>query len=127
MLPTKITALGVDFNAADQRTVVKILAWILIYYAATFLAYAASDFITWRLRLSEAWRIFMTTEIPLPIRKEGPATGLDALQRAKYEMAAQRDNFAISASPWVSIIRAMIEFLLPIVFGIYVAVLLFRY
>ena len=48
LVPSKITTLGIEFCATDQRTMFVIIAAILVYFLVAFLIYAASDYFTWR-------------------------------------------------------------------------------
>jgi len=45
LIPTRITALGIEFDAANQETFLFILGLVVLYFLAAFLVYAASDFL----------------------------------------------------------------------------------
>ncbi|GAB3754198.1 hypothetical protein [Lysobacter olei] len=55
LVPTKISALGVEFGAADQRAFLYVFAAVLAYFVAAFLVYGVSDYLGWRIRHSRAW------------------------------------------------------------------------
>lgn len=46
LIPTKISALGIDFSQADQRTLLWILFGIVSYFLIVFAVYAMSDILT---------------------------------------------------------------------------------
>ena len=46
LIPTKISALGIEFSETDKTMVLKILAWIMIYLTISFSIYALSDFVS---------------------------------------------------------------------------------
>src|SRR5262249_3998081 len=59
LVPSKISALGIEFSAADQRSLLRIVVGVLAYLALAFTIHALSDFIQWRtiygsLKRSEA-------------------------------------------------------------------------
>jgi len=46
LIPTKISALGIEFSQTDKTMLLKILAWIMIYLTISFSIYALSDFVS---------------------------------------------------------------------------------
>jgi hypothetical protein len=56
-IPKKITALGIDFDPADQRTMLEIIAVIVTYLLVAFVFYALSDVYTKKSRYAEAARL----------------------------------------------------------------------
>lgn len=49
LIPTKISALGIEFSQTNQRTLLNILIAITVYFALAFVIYALSDFWTYRI------------------------------------------------------------------------------
>jgi hypothetical protein len=43
LVPTKISALGVEFSQADKAALLKVLAAVVIYFLVAFVVYAAAD------------------------------------------------------------------------------------
>src|SRR2546428_12023446 len=64
LVPTKISALGIEFSATDQKHVFHILAAVVIYYLMAFIFYAFSDVIAWRIAVGAALQEVMNTPIP---------------------------------------------------------------
>ena len=46
LVPTRITALGIEFSAADQQTMLTILALGIAYFFLAFVVYSAGDYMT---------------------------------------------------------------------------------
>ncbi len=45
LVPTKIEALGVEFDKANQQALLFLLAIVAVYFFSAFLIYAAADFL----------------------------------------------------------------------------------
>jgi hypothetical protein len=59
LVPSKITALGIEFDPSDQRALLKMLAAIVFYFLLAFVIYAISDLVEWRTSFHKAvfeWR-----------------------------------------------------------------------
>jgi uncharacterized membrane protein YqjE len=56
LVPTKISALGIEFSTRDQRSFVVAVAVVVAYFFVAFLIYAISDFIVWRAALHSTGR-----------------------------------------------------------------------
>jgi hypothetical protein len=52
LVPTKISALGIEFDARDQTALLRILAGIIAYFVAAFLVYAIPELLAWRVSLN---------------------------------------------------------------------------
>src|SRR6266853_1621174 len=137
LVPTKISALGIEFSATDQKHIYHILAVIVIYYLVAFTFYALSDFISWRIAVAAALHEEMNIPIPTRSIDETPDEVIalrakmqsmkeqldsyhtDDLKRRLGRALFFRPNFAIRLSSMVSLGRIVIEFLIPICVGIY--------
>jgi hypothetical protein len=51
LIPTKISALGVDFSQADQRTLLWVLLGVVAYFLVMFVVYALSDIMSFFITL----------------------------------------------------------------------------
>lgn len=124
LVPTKISALGIDFSQSDQKAIFYILAAILVYLLVTFIAYAAADFIQWRISAAEAFRSWWHTSIG----ELEEAAKTESVQREYIkEQLGLHFPTTTAAVGWagtVSMIRAFIEFFFPILFGVYCAYLM---
>ena len=56
LVPSKISALGIDFSLTDQTMLFRALGCVICYFLVAFILYAASDFVAWRVALMAAVR-----------------------------------------------------------------------
>lgn len=105
LVPTKIEALGVEFDKANPQALLAIIAFITLYFFAAFVVYAAADFLAWR-------RVLL-------------AYGISRYQEAmKRKQEKQETPVVFALSGPVSVVRALFEFLLPLIVGVYAIQLL---
>ena len=123
IIPTKLTALGVEFGKADQQSLLWVLNLITLYFLIAFLIYAVSDFLAWRIAFINAFRERLA-------EREFDESGLAApveLGHLEFEFLSRLSNrFVFTLSRPVSFIRAAFEFVLPVIMGIYSVVLLWK-
>ena len=94
LLPEKISALGIEFGHADQKALLGIFTLIIAYFLAAFVVYAAADWMA---------VIFSTRQEFAAKRRKADAEDLYLVPNLQNA---------------VLLIRAVFEFLLPIVVGI---------
>jgi hypothetical protein len=114
LIPTKISALGIEFSSNSRMALLWILALIVGYFLVAFLIYAFSDFIGWRLRLNQADIAAFQKPNEKIIIKAGSVFG-------RFKSSAKT-----IVGPFVrpiSFLRALFEFLVPIVVGIYALII----
>ena len=111
LVPSKISALGIEFSQADQKSLLFAIAAIITYFLAAFMVYAASDFLSWRLSMYSALR-----EIRFNKMMEGKDTEKELYRQLDIELQEFRFRSAFKhlARP-MSVIRAVFEFALPII------------
>jgi len=54
LIPTKVAALGIEFESINQSAFLKILAGVLVYFLVAFLIYSVSDWLSGRWSLQQA-------------------------------------------------------------------------
>jgi hypothetical protein len=54
LVPSKISALGIEFTQADKTALLRVLAAVVAYFVVAFLVYASSDFVWWRISIQAA-------------------------------------------------------------------------
>jgi hypothetical protein len=125
LVPTRIDALGIEFSQIDQKTLLRALAAAVLYFLVGFIVYGLSDFVAWRRDLHMARRDTKLDQLrknkeyeevsprqPAP-SPTAPFVGLEPFRRWEYESRSLlRSEFP------VSLLRAMFDFLLPIVVGV---------
>jgi hypothetical protein len=108
LIPTKITALGVEFSSTDQTALLRVLAGLVAYFLLTFVVYGASDYLRRQLAVYAA---------------------TSGLSDKNYILI---DLFRLAGQRWksnsllevVASLRWLLEFLFPVVFGVYTICLL---
>ena len=132
LVPTKISALGIDIEKIDQGSLLAILALVVGYYIAAFMIYAISDFIVWRLNYNEvAWgdnNKKRANTIGFNLGGDGPDEDDGEMYLSKsehreiygrYRELTKEKRQAIAVAPYVSIARALFDFALPLFVAVY--------
>jgi hypothetical protein len=111
LVPSRISALGIEFDRADQSALLGMLAAVVVYFLVAFVVYATSDFVAWRVAFRNA---------VLSSQREYEAQSDD--QRAAEDRLRQRlrsGHWWAGASRSVSVTRALFEFLVPLIIGVF--------
>jgi hypothetical protein len=53
-VPTRISALGIEFAASNRRAFLDVLAVVMVYFGLAFLIYVACDVVAWYSKYYEA-------------------------------------------------------------------------
>ena len=114
IVPTKIPALGVEFGHTDQQSLLWILGLITLYFLIAFIIYAVSDFLAWRIDLWQAEDADLESDY-IEIMED---VNLGGLQEFRTKIREKISNLSKMSMP-VPPIRAIFEFVLPVIVGIY--------
>jgi hypothetical protein len=118
LVPTKISALGIDFSSANQRALLFIIGAVVCYLVVAFSIYASSDLLAWRVSVHAAIRGARAAAQDAAFQWGG--------SKAKLEDGyAQHRKFWARASRPMSVVRAFFEVGVPILLGLYAAFVLF--
>jgi len=116
-VPTKISALGIEFGNADQQAFLWLLVAVVGYFTATFIAYALSDLVAWRKEIVhddvEGLRGFWYDQYS---EADNP---IDAAIENDAQANFRKNMLWFSLAKPVSMFRALFEFLLPLVVGVF--------
>ena len=115
IVPTKLTALGVEFGKTDQQSLLWVLGLITLYFLIAFIIYAASDFLAWRLAFYQAFRESLKKRFEAEHKRDPSYERLREYEREFRVSLGNRVVFVLSGP--VSILRAIFEFFLPVVVG----------
>lgn len=119
LVPTSITALGLEFTAPAQNAFLILMALLVAYLIFSFGIYALADFFIWRKRYYDCM-----------IAREDEAnnwTQEDQEEYNKLRLSVPPIHWYWQKSPFIAGIRIAFEFLLPLLIGIYTAlILIFR-
>ncbi len=115
LVPSKISAFGIDFTAANQQSLILLLVFAIAYFGVTFVVYLYSELIAWQL-------VFRSEELK-QLKEES--------QRKRSEINSDEELYLhdrarftyIQARP-AFFIRIFIELVIPVTFAVYTAVAL---
>jgi Ca2+/Na+ antiporter len=117
ILPTKISALGVDLATNDQGAFLFLTSLVLLYFTVAFFIYAMSDFIVWRKSLTELY--LLEYRQYMQERDYRPQSADEAELEEEETRAHKRNAIWLSLTKPMSIFRAIFEFALPLFVGLY--------
>ena len=110
IIPTKISALGIEFSNYVQSDLIFIFILVNVYYLVAFFVYGVSDFIAWRVRLIESL-------VKAYKEKELMSEQQFDIHKRIYSdpITSKYQSLAFGGS----IVRALLEFLLPLAFSLF--------
>ena len=125
MVPSKIPSLGIEFLGDDQENLLFIVAIIVFYFLISFIIYAVSDYLSWKLEIKSRALEKVVSDYEEVSHSGGAAPGSEE-DCIETDMGKLHRKYRIYFK-WViptSIIRALFDFGLPIAAGVYVFLLL---
>ena len=126
LIPSKISAFGIDFTQADQRSLLFAIAAVIVYFLIAFLIYAGSDYLEWRLAYRHALEDALEERFKSEEEDEGRyLKRREAVQRALSDLRVSSVHWSGLSRP-ISAVRAVFEFIVPICISIYAIVVLLR-
>ena len=121
-VPTKISALGIEFAKTDQNSLLLVFGIIILYFLIAFLIYAASDIIIWHRSFSRTLKDATVDRWKSEAKKDPIMEVSDYIEDFFKRRFSVRLILGLT-SP-VSLLRAIFEFFLPIVVGIYAIIII---
>lgn len=128
LVPTKISALGIDFTHSDQKAFLTTLSAVVLYFLVAFLSYASSDFASWRATFHSSMETWLAAE------RARERSDEERLMRATHhtDFPSPHEERSGRLGRWwgyrvgrpVSAVRVIVEFALPIAVGLYAIVAL---
>jgi hypothetical protein len=135
LVPSKISALGIEFGQADQRSLLIATGAIVSYFLCAFLIYAVSDLMVWLYKYRRAE--MSDVEFLKKVKSEPPTVILvepgkrrrrievDEKDKERYfEYIEEREARLNKMGSRVFLVRAAFEFTLPVIIAIYAIFLL---
>lgn len=110
LTPEAIPAAGLEFSSLEQVAFQWLLIAVICYYAVAFITYGGSDYLAWRIRYRRAQQ-----DVAEESRKSSEVT--DGLRPPKNHLV-RRTSFYKMAMEFVrpmSVARALVDFLLPLI------------
>jgi hypothetical protein len=119
LLPARISAFGIEFSGTDQVSLLQLLAGVVFYFLCAFVVYATSDLTLWRINVYLSLKRFIHDELKERRNKKAlPKAVREKMHEFKWY------HFWLRASIPVSVVRAIFEFIVPIIIGVYVIIVL---
>ncbi len=139
-IPTEISALGIKLQQSDQNKLVFFVSCIVLYFLISFLLYAFSDFLAWRLQIIDMRKDNAIHELEKDYDAQinqrtsehtvtfAPTkeTAADLLVKNKAidKLCTQIDNekttkLLLNSTSPVIILKGILDFVVPIAIGIY--------
>jgi hypothetical protein len=130
LIPEKISSLGLEFTAVNQKSLLYLVAIIVAYFLAAFAIYSATDLIAWRMAWRNVWEASLRKRRDT-VEKEAGTVDSDE-KRSKIIKKLVDDRFRGNRIIYgmygpAIIVRALFEFLLPIIVGLYTIISLLIY
>ena len=125
LIPTKISALGIEFGHSDQASLLLVLQCIVGFFMAAFVFYAAFDFVAWRTMWHETvWNSHIEATKATSSESASTSTSpqVEALKES-IQLAKMSIKWWEISTP-VIYIRYVFEFLVPIFVSIFALCLL---
>ena len=111
LVPSKVSALGVDFNAPEQSSFLVLVALTVTYFVGAFAIYGLADYFIWRTRYHD---------YEIAAEMEGMNwTPDDQEEHDLVQSFAPRIDWLHRLVPKLIYTRVSFDFLLPIVVGLY--------
>ena len=119
ILPGKIESIGIELPAAGKSTVLLIFAGVVAYLLLALIVYAVSDFIVWQRSYYElSDRLdFERAEKRHKAEQAGATNVIIGIEPVNARLEAWKSGLRFAIAP-TSVIRALVEFLLPAVIGL---------
>jgi len=108
LVPTKISALGIDFDKTDQRTLQLLLVGVILYFGFAFIIYAATDGLNW-------WHITWKQVHEERVQRQ---RGQEGGHKVFEEAGDSRDYLFARLRERGFMVRAMFDFVLPLIWGL---------
>jgi hypothetical protein len=140
LVPQEITTLGITFKQSDQQSLLSILTLVILYFLVTFITYGVSDFLYWQQAYRQAsWsEMNQTFRVMMEVNEQVNAhlddldvKGSDLDELMRYRRVQREDVMALlepdyglikwypALSAVVAPVRAVVEFLLPLLVGLW--------
>jgi hypothetical protein len=110
LVPTRISALGIDLSLPEQRGLPLVMALVVLYFIAAFVTYGLSDFFIWRKRYQDHLE-----------HVERFVENLDLSDQEAYEEMSRRlpdIGWLYRWSKPLTYVRVFFEFALPVLVGV---------
>ena len=128
LVPTKISAFGIEFQYIERRNFALLYALVIIYYLIAFVVYGFADLVAWRRSETIRYHAYQRAEQANKPEQSPIAKRLEAYSIPKTEVKPTPQPFALGGPTYrglagwttaqvASKLRAIFDFMLPIIFA----------
>ena len=118
ILPSKISALGIELKTTDQNAILYLMSIALLYFVCAFFLYAMSDFMVWRKAITKEYlsqyRSMILVEYSNP-----PSNPIECDVQSESARLAKKNKIWVTLTKPILIAKGVFEFILPVVVGLY--------
>jgi len=128
-VPTKVSALGIEFQQSEQRYLIIFISLIALYFLASFILYAVADLLAWIHEIRVIQKLTIRHGIEKNEARKAPLrdkTDIKIALREKVIEEQQKDldteklsKLVLSSTTPVVLLKGFLDFVLPILVGIY--------
>ncbi|EKO3709026.1 hypothetical protein LO977_003331 [Vibrio metschnikovii] len=123
ILPSKISALGIELKTTDQNEILYLMSIALFYFVCAFFLYAISDFMVWRKAITKENRSQFQKMI-LVEYSNPPSNPIECDMQSEDARLAKKNRIWVTLTKPISIARGLFEFVLPVIFGFYAIIMM---
>ncbi|MCX6953041.1 MAG: hypothetical protein NTV51_12880 [Verrucomicrobia bacterium] len=126
LVPSKISALGIEFNKTEQEYFKIGISFGVLYFTAAFGLYAWSDFLVWRLRQIRSVNAQAAASAEKEVGLFGASGAYEQVRKMELDRLGKDTLFKFplltrifsSATRPTAMVRAGFDFLFPLVLGV---------
>ena len=111
LVPSKISAFGVEFSSSNQKALMTLLAVAIIYFAVSFIVYVYSEL--------TAWKIVIASKEIEEIKEESKSTSHKLYGYDEDDKFRDHIRKVYSLSKPTFYTRLAIELVAPLIFAVY--------
>lgn len=144
LVPQEVTALGIKFAESDQKRLLLVVAFVVAYFLVAFVIYAVADFSIWRIKFSSinTGDVNAVRSRIVSDRSDRDTEDYDYrpdddeiyLSKDEYERfkklldkVSRINKRWVGLSPFISAIRTIFDFALPIAVSVYAIASIFAF
>ena len=117
LVPSKISAFGIGFSQANQKSLLILLIFVIVYFLVTFITYVSSELVAWQIA-------FRSDELKKLKNADDDYDVWSSDKKEMYIMERARKTYRMARPTFY--LRIFIELIVPILFSIYAAIILWN-
>jgi len=111
LVPTKISAFGVEFSYLNQQALMTLLAVVIVYFGVSFLVYVYSEL--------SAWKVLLASKDLEEVKEKIKSAEVVVFGTIGTERIDTQTKFLSKQTQPVFLLRLLIEVGIPVLFSIY--------